>query len=149
MVTIIKFINIAKLVFLFFKNIKSKIVAIIKQMRRCGIVLLFLNIILSLIVLLIIKTNQEITYSGVIIYIVAIYDFYLIIASIVNAIRYRRNSSPVLQTSKFINLTVAMISMISLEVAMISEFGNDPSFKVRMTGILGLVVTRFCTFRLN
>ena len=34
-----------------------------------------------------------------------------------------------------------MISMISLEVAMISEFGNDPSFKVRMTGILGLVVT--------
>lgn len=118
-------------------------------MRRCGIVLLFLNIILSLIVLLIIKTNQEITYSGVIIYIVAIYDFYLIIASIVNAIRYRRNSSPVLQTSKFINLTVAMIYMISLEVVMISEFGNDPSFKVRMTGILGLVVTRFCTFRLN
>lgn len=43
MVTIIKFINIAKLVFLFFKTIKSKIVAIIKQMRRCGIVLLFLK----------------------------------------------------------------------------------------------------------
>ena len=56
--------------------------------------------------------------------------------------RNRVNSnSPVLQASKFINLTVAMISMISLSVAMISEFGDDPSFKIRMTGILGLVVT--------
>ena len=112
-----------------------------RKLKRCGIILLFLNIVLTGIILLIIKTNQEITCSGYIIYIVAMYDLYLIIAAIYNAIKYHNSSSPVLQASKFINLTVAMISMISLSVAMISEFGDDPSFKIRMTGILGLVVT--------
>lgn len=112
-----------------------------RKLKRCGIILLFLNIVLAGIILLIIKTNQEITYSGFIIYIVAIYDFYLIITAIYNAIKYRRSTSPVLQASKFINLTVAMVAMISLEVAMISEFGNDNNFKLTMTGILGLIVT--------
>lgn len=68
------------------------------------------------------------------------YDFYLIIVAIINAINYRNNKSPVLQASKFINLTVAMVAMISLEVAMISKFGDEPSLKMTMTGVLGFVV---------
>lgn len=58
------------------------------------------------------------------------YDFFLIIIAIINAINYRKNESPVLQASKFINLTVAMIS----------KFGDDSSLKMTMTGALGFVV---------
>lgn len=111
-----------------------------KKLKRCGIVLLLLNIVLVGIIILIIHNNQEITYAGSIIYIVALYDFYLIIVAIINAINYRKNASPVLQASKFINLTVAMVAMISLEVAMISMFGDEPSLKMTMTGALGFVV---------
>lgn len=111
-----------------------------KKLKRCGIVLLLLNIVLVGIIILIIHNNQEITYAGSIIYIVALYDFYLIIVAIINAINYRKNASPVLQASKFINLTVAMVAMISLEVAMISKFGDDSSLKMTMTGALGFVV---------
>lgn len=111
-----------------------------KKLKRCGIVLLLLNIVLVGIIILIIHNNQEITYAGSIIYIVALYDFYLIIIAIINAINYRKNASPVLQASKFINLTVAMVAMISLEVAMISKFGDDSSLKMTMTGALGFVV---------
>ena len=111
-----------------------------KKLKRCGIVLLLLNIVLVGIIILIIHNNQEITYAGSIIYIVAMYDFYLIIVAIINAINYRKNASPVLQASKFINLTVAMVAMISLEVAMISKFGDDSSLKMTMTGALGFVV---------
>ena len=112
-----------------------------KKLKSIGITLLLLNLILSGMVILIIKQNQEITYAGFIIYIVAIYDFYLIISAIIDVIKYRKNHSPLLASSKCINLTVAMISMISLEVAMVSQFGtNDSEFKMIMTSIMGFVV---------
>ena len=111
-----------------------------KKLKLTGIILLFLNLILSGMIVLIIKQNQEITYAGFIIYIVALYDFYLIISAIINVIKYRKNKSPLLASSKCINLTVAMISFISLEVAMVSEFGNDSEFKIIMTSIMGFVV---------
>ena len=112
-----------------------------KKLKLTGIILLFLNLILSGMIVLIVKQNQEITYAGFIIYIVALYDFYLIISAIINVIKYRKNKSPLLASSKCINLTVAMISMISLEVAMVSQFGtNDSEFKIIMTSIMGFVV---------
>ena len=119
------------------KNLKEEY----KKLRLTGIILLFLNLILSGMIVLIIKQNMKITYAGFIIYIIAIYDFYLIINAIINVIKYRKNHSPLLAASKCLNLTVAMISMISLEVAMISEFGtNDTEFKIIMTSIMGLIV---------
>ncbi len=114
-----------------------------KKLKSTGIILLFLNLILTGMIVLIIRQNREVTYAGFIIYIIAMYDFYLIISAIVNVIKYRKNHSPLLAASKCISLTVAMISMISLEVAMINRFGdNEDSFKlitVALTGF-GIVV---------
>lgn len=126
------------------KNIKSKVTNLKKdfeKLRLIGIILLFLNLILSGMIILIIKQDQVINYNGVVIYIVALYDFILIITAIVNVIKYRQNNSPILIASKCINLTVAMIAMISLEVAMVYQFGNnDASFKSVMTGSMGFVI---------
>ena len=119
------------------KNLKEEY----KKLRLTGIILLFLNLILTGMIILIIRQNQRITYAGFIIYIVAMYDFYLIISAVINVIKYRNNHSPLLASSKCLNLTLAMISMISLEVAMVSEFGtNDSEFKIIMTSIMGFVV---------
>ena len=127
------------------KDIKNEVVKNLKneykKLRLTGIILLFLNLVLTGMIILIIKQNQEITYAGFIIYIVAIYDFYLIISAVINVIKYRKDHSPLLASSKCINLTVAMISMISLEVAMVSQFGtNDSKFKFITTSIMGFVV---------
>ena len=127
------------------KDIKNKVgqnlKAEYKKLKLTGIMLLFLNLILSGMVILIINQKEEISYAGFIIYIVAMYDFYLIISAIINVIKYRKDHSPLLASSKCLNLTVAMISMTSLEVAMVSEFGaNDNEFKIIMTSIMGFVV---------
>lgn len=112
-----------------------------KKLKEVGIILLFLNFILIGMVILIISQNKQISYEGFVIYIVALYDFYLIISAIVNVIKYRKNHNPILIASKCINLTVAMISMISLEVAMVSQFGsNDLFFKLIMTGCMGFAI---------
>ena len=127
------------------KDIKNKVgqnlKAEYKKLKLTGIMLLFLNLILSGMVILIINQKEEISYAGFIIYIVAMYDYYLIISAIINVIKYRKDHSPLLASSKCLNLTVAMISMTSLEVAMVSEFGaNDNEFKIIMTSIMGFVV---------
>lgn len=111
-----------------------------KKLKNCGLLLLLLNFILIGIVILILKTNQNISYAGYVIYIVALYNFYLIISAFINVFKYRKSLSPIITASKCINLTVAMISMLSLEVAMITEFGNDIDFKMVMTGIMGLFI---------
>lgn len=112
-----------------------------KKLRYTGIILLFLNLVLVGIIILIIKQDQIVNYNGFLVYLVALYDFYLIISAIINVIKYRKNHNPIIVSSKCINLTVAMISMISLEVAMIYQFGNnDSDFKLVMTTSMGLVI---------
>ena len=118
-----------------------------KKLKRCGIILLLLNVVLVGIIILILHTNQSIHYAGYVIYIVAIYDFYLIISAIFNVFKYRNSNSPILLASKFINLTVAMISMLSLEVAMIEHFGdNDLTFRIVMTGSMGFAICLINSF---
>ena len=105
-----------------------------KKLKNTGIILLLLNLILAGINILVITQNKVVSYSGFLIYLVALYDFYLIITAIVNVIKYRKNISPIVSASKCISLSVAMISMLSLEAAMIYQFGNNNSeFKIIMT----------------
>lgn len=112
-----------------------------KKLKIIAYVLLLLDIILSGIIVLIIKQNHVIDYHGILIYVVALYDFYLIITAIIDIVKYRDNHSPLLVASKCINLTVAMISIVSLEVAMIYQFGaNDDNFKLIMTSCTGFGV---------
>lgn len=112
-----------------------------RKLRHTGMILLFLNLILVGIIVLIIKQDQIINYNGFLIYLVALYDFYLIIRAIINVMKYRKNHSPVIASSKCINLTVAMISLVSLEVAMVYQFGNnDSDFKLIMTASMGFAI---------
>lgn len=110
-----------------------------KRLKLTGIILLFLNLVLIGMIILIILQNQRIVYNGFIIYLVALYDFYLMISAIVNVIKNRKHHSPIIIASKVINLSVAMISMVSLAVAMITQFGNNDSlFKQIVIGSMGL-----------
>lgn len=112
-----------------------------QKLKHTGIILLFLNLIFIGIIILMIEQDQMIDYNGFLIYFVALYDFYLIIRAIINVIKYRKNHSPIIASSKCINLTVAMISMLSLEVAMVYQFGeNDSNFKLIMTASMGFTI---------
>lgn len=114
----------------------------LEKLKHTGIILLFLDLILMGMIILIIHQNNSIIYPGYLIYIVALYDFYLIINAIIKVFKSRKLKSPILIASKCINLTVAMISLISLEVAMIYQFGNnDESFKIIMLACTGFGVS--------
>ena len=112
--------------------------------RVCGIILMTLNIALSAVVVLVITRDAGFTYGGVLIYAVALYTFYITIAAIVNLIKYRRFHSPVMTVAKVINLAAALVSMLALETAMLSQFGTGdagPYFKQMMIGLTGAAVS--------
>lgn len=123
------------------KNFGENIDKEYDKLKNTGIVLLLLNIVLIGMIILIITANQYFSYPGYLIYVIALYDFYLIITAVINVFRHINYKSPIITASKCISLTVAMISLVSLEVAMIYQFGdNDTNFKLIMTACTGFGV---------
>ncbi|MGN0658394.1 MAG: hypothetical protein ACI4LA_02185 [Emergencia sp.] len=95
----------------------------LRRSRLCGIILMTVNLVLSGVVAMIISRNDGFEYPGMLIYVMATYTFYITGYSAVNLFRYRRYNSPVMSAAKSISLTAALVSMLSLETAMLSRFG--------------------------
>lgn len=96
-----------------------------KITRFCAVILALINLILSSAVLMILFRDKGFAYNGLLIYVVALYTFYITIQASVNIVKHRKFNSPVFSTAKVVSLTSAMISMLSLETAMLSQFGAD------------------------
>lgn len=120
------------------KQIGGDIPAELRRYRVCGVFLLFMNQALIGIVIYIVYQNTGFTYSGLFIYAMAAYTFYITIMAIFNVIKYCRRGSPILSATKVVNLTAALVSMLSLETAMLTQFGsNQTTFRRIMTASSG------------
>lgn len=96
-----------------------------KRARVCAAILTLLNLVLSGAVLMIMYRNKGFEYHGILVYVMAIYTFYITAMAIVNIVRYRKHKSPVMTTSKIIALASGLVSMLALETAMLTAFGTD------------------------
>lgn len=114
----------------------------LRRYRLCGMVLLLMNLALAGIVDFMVHQNRGYEYPGTLIYAMAAYSFYAAILAVVNVVKFRKHGSPVFSAAKAINLAAAMVSILSLETAMLSRFGgeNTPLFRMRMTGATGAAV---------
>lgn len=122
---------------------QTDIISEYKRYRWCGIILLVITLTLSGIMVLVIKNSGGYEYNGILIYVMAAYTFYIFILAIVNMMKYRKYNSPVLSASKVVNFVAALMSMLSLEIAMLSQFGtenNTPYFDEIMLGSTGAVI---------
>lgn len=110
-----------------------------RRYRLCGIILLFMNVALSGIIVLVISMNSGFVYPGVLIYVMAMYAFYATITAVWNLVKFRKYGSPVMSAAKVIGLTAALVSMLSLETAMLTQFGSDDGqmFRQIMTASTG------------
>jgi len=97
----------------------------LKRSVLCSYIMLTLNFALSGAVMMILYMDKGFEYHGVMIYVMAAYTFYITTYAIINIVKYRKYRSPVIMTSKMISLSAALVSMLSLETAMLSEFGTD------------------------
>ena len=92
-------------------------------------------------ILQMVMNNSELSYPGHVIYLTAMYTFYTMAMSVVNLVRYRRLGSPVLSAAKVLNFVSALMSVLCLQTAMISQFSeNDYVFRRLMNTITGGIV---------
>ena len=114
-----------------------------KKYRSCGLFLLFMNIVISGIIIMIFDDGQTFEYPGTLIYAMAAYAFYAVGAAIYGMISYRKYKSPILSATRAVNLACGLLSMLSLETAMLHQFGSadDKNFSDVMIGISGLAFT--------
>lgn len=92
--------------------------------RRTGIILLFTNVILTMIILIIVNQKIVNIYPNWMAITVAVYTFYLLFTSIYGLIKYHKYKSPLISASKVINVITSLVSLISLEIILIPTFGG-------------------------
>ena len=99
----------------------------LKRSRLCAYILMTVNLALSGAVLMMVYHHRGFDYQGFLIYVMALYTFYITTTAIIDLIKFRKYNSPVMSVSKIIKLAAALVSMLSLETAMFSQFGGEMS----------------------
>ena len=106
--------------------------------QTTGCLLLLLNIPMSGMVVLMVRTNSGFVYPGLVIYLSAMYTFYMTAHSVVNLHRFRKMDSPILLAGKAVSFISAAMSLLGLQTAMITQFGgNDSGFRRQMNAVTG------------
>lgn len=103
----------------------------LKRARICAYILLTVNLALSGGILMMAYLEKGFRYHGILIYVMALYTFYITIVAIRDMIKYRKYKSPVMSITKGIRMASALFSMLFLETAMLAQFGADTSEKFR------------------
>ena len=93
--------------------------------RKTAVILLFTNVILTMIILIIVNQKIMNIYPNWIAITVAVYTFSIIFSSIYNFLKYRKYKSPLMSSAKVINVITSLVSLISLEIILIPTFGNN------------------------
>lgn len=108
----------------------------LKKARQCAYILLTVNLALSGAVLMMVLFNRGFEYRGVLIYVIALYTFYITVTAIIDMVRYRKYKSPILSITKVIKMASALFSMLFLETAMFAQFGADTSPEIKQIMIM-------------
>ena len=109
--------------------------------RNAGILLSFITLVLGGAVILLLHEEGGKVYSGYLIFAVAAYTFYKITISVINMIKVRKMKSPLLLTVRNIGYADALVSILFLQTAMFTAFGDGKNInKQLMNEITGVVV---------
>ena len=113
----------------------------LKIYRRCGCLMFLLNQTVMGLVIQMVQQNRSFTYPGSMIYAFAAYTFYCFGMAIFNMVKYRKLERPILSAAKMISFACALTSVLTLQTALLSEFGEEQTDFIRtMNSLTGFAV---------
>jgi len=127
-----------------------------KRARTCSAILTLINISLSSVVLMMVLQKKSFMRHGVTMYVIILYTLYITVLAIVNVIKYRKLASPVMTTTKIINLASALVSMLAVEATLLTVFGVNIAEYIKKTfitatgsavGLILLIMSVYMIFR--
>ncbi len=116
----------------------------IKTYRLCGILMFILNITMAGMIIQMIMENRVIkNYNGEQIYYFALYTFYSVIVSIYNVVKFRKDKNLILSASKNLTFVGALMSMFTLQTAMLLTYDNGQVDIKEMNILTGTIIILF------
>lgn len=113
-----------------------------KMYRLCGAFLLLITFALAIFIIYFVWKIRVFRHHEITTIAIAAYTFFSLVMAICNVIRYRNYGSPAYSAAKAIALVSAIVSVLTLENAMLTAFGQDSSelFRRIMLGTTGIAV---------
>ena len=113
-----------------------------RKYRFCGALLLVMNLALAIFTLYFVYRIRTFLHHEITTIAMAAYTFTALTLAIINAVRYKRYGSPAYSAAKAISLASATVSMLTLENAMLTTFGQESSevFRQSILGASGVAV---------
>ena len=118
------------------ENIKREL----QIFRFCGVAMLILNVILSVIVFYITWQNKGFSHTIFTTAVISVYTTVSVVKSIYNLIRYKKYKSPAINAVKTIGVTSSAVSLLTLETTL---FQTETPIRRIITGITGFLVITF------
>lgn len=112
-----------------------------KTYRNCGFLLSLVSIALAGAVIMLVSGEGGKSYPGLMIYAVATYTFVKMGIAIKNMIQARKQKSYLMMTLRNISYSDALVSMLSLQTALLASFGKpEDEFTFIMNALTGIAV---------
>lgn len=111
-----------------------------KAYRLTGYLMCFLNVAISVIVIMVVVHNQTIIYHEFVIYAIAAYSFYSIGKAIFDVIKYRNHENRVFTAIKEVAFAKALVSIFTMQVAMLTQFGGEMQTSFIFNLLTGIAV---------
>ena len=124
-----------------------------KTYRNTAFQMLFLTVAMNGLIVQTVQSGEAYHYPGVLIYAFALYAFVKIIAAVTTLVRKWHEENIILAASRCISFACALMSMMALQTAMISQFGGGEAFARTANALFGafvcLVMLCICGHMLN
>lgn len=102
----------------------------LQSYQVCGWLVMILNIAVSVIMFMVIVQKQTIEYHMIVTIGLAAFTFYCFTMAVINMVKYRERTNPVYAAVKRIDMVKAIVSIFTLQVAMLTSFGGQNSTTV-------------------
>lgn len=124
-----------------------------KTYRNTAFQMLFLTVAMNGLIVQTVQSGEAYHYPGALIYAFALYAFVKIIAAVTTLVRKWHEENVILATSRCIGFACALMSMMALQTAMISQFGGGEAFARTANTLFGafvcLIMLCICGHMLN
>ncbi len=97
----------------------------LQNFKVCGWLMMLLNVAVSVIMFMVIVQKQTIEYHMIVTIGLAAFTFYCFTMAIINMVKYRTRNNPVYAAVKRIDMVKAIVSIFTLQVAMLTSFGGQ------------------------
>lgn len=114
----------------------------LKSCRACGMMMLALDVTMTGMIIQMVWKGEGYTYPGLLIYASAAFAFYALTMAIIGLVKNWHIKNPIFSANKRIALATAMMSVLALQTALITQFGGEGSAEFRrlMNALTGTAV---------